>query len=66
MGVVAPYETTDRSVAVGDRGTQTRITNLIARRNRKSEGVYNESSFYVLQSRFSFLLCGFYFCMLCA
>ena len=43
MGVVASYETTDRSVAVGDRGTQTRITNLIARRNRRSEGVYQSS-----------------------
>ena len=32
MGIVAPYETTYRSVTVGDRGMQKRITNLIASR----------------------------------
>ena len=32
MAVAAPYKTTDRSVAVGDRGMQKRITNLIASR----------------------------------
>ena len=32
MAVAAPYETTDHSVAVGDRDMQKRITNLIASR----------------------------------
>ena len=55
MGVVASYETTDRSVAVGDKGTQTRITNLIARRNRKSEGV-------IMKIRFMFYKAVSLFC----